>query len=162
MLTAQSRQTSYANVRQKDLGFKVGEKVFMKVPPMKGVFRFGKKGKLNPRFIGPFEILEWIGSVAYWLALPPSLSTVHNVFYVSMLRKYVANSSHIVDYESLHLNENLSYKEKPIQILAREVKVLRNKEIVLVKVLWQNHQFEEATWEREDDVRAHYPKIFQD
>ncbi|XP_038902325.1 uncharacterized protein LOC120088961 [Benincasa hispida] len=137
---------------RKDLKFEVGGKVL----------RFGKRGKLNPRSIGPFEILERVGPVAYRLALPPFLSAVHNVFHVSMLRKYVANSSHVVDYEPLHLNENLSYEEEPIRILAREVKVLRNKEIALVKVLWQNHQFEEAMWERQDDMRMHYPELFQD
>ncbi|XP_038882227.1 uncharacterized protein LOC120073449 [Benincasa hispida] len=129
---------------------------------MKGVLRFGKKGKLNPWFNGPFEILEQIGPVAYLLVLPPSLSAVHNDFHVSMLRMYVADSSHVVNYEPLHLNEKLSYEEKLIQILSKEVKVLHNKEIALVKVLWQNHQFEEATWEREDDVRAYYPELFQD
>ncbi|XP_038902486.1 uncharacterized protein LOC120090662 [Benincasa hispida] len=162
MLTVQSRQKSYADVRRMDLEFEVGGKVFLKVAPMKGVLRFDKRGKLNPRFIGPFEILERVGLVAYRLALPPSLSAVHNVFHVSMLRKYVADSSHVVDYEPFHLNENLSYEEEPIRILAREVKILRNKKIALVKVLWQNHQFKEATWEREDDMRMHYPELFQD
>ncbi|XP_038885836.1 uncharacterized protein LOC120076131 [Benincasa hispida] len=159
---AQSRQKSYADVRRKDLEFEVGGKVFLKVAPMKGVLRFGKRGKLNPWFIEPFEILKQVGLIAYRLALPPSLSAVHNVFHVSMLRKYVADSSHVVDYEPLHLNENPSYEEEPIRILAREVKVLRKKEIVLVKVLWQNHQFEKTTWEHEDDMRVHYPKLFQD
>ncbi|XP_038882343.1 uncharacterized protein LOC120073598 [Benincasa hispida] len=162
MLTAQSRQKSYADVRCKDLEFEVGGKMFLKVALMKGVLRFGRRDKLNPRFIEPFEILERVGTVAYWLALPPSLSIVHNVFHVFMLRKYVADSSHVVDYEPFHLNENLSYEEEPIQILAREVIVFRNKEIALVKVLWQNHQFEEATWEREDNMRAHCPELFQD
>ncbi|XP_038885770.1 uncharacterized protein LOC120076062 [Benincasa hispida] len=157
MLTAQSRQESYADVRRKDLEFEVGGKVFLKVAPMKGVLRFGKRGKLNLRFIGPFEILERVGPVAYRLALPPSLSAVHKVFHVSMLRKHVADSSHVVDYEPLHLNENLSYEEEPIRILAKEVKVLRNKKIALVKVLWRNHQFEEATWECEVDMWMHYP-----
>ncbi|XP_038896709.1 uncharacterized protein LOC120084969 [Benincasa hispida] len=162
MLTAQSRQKSYVDVRHKDLKFEVGGKVFLKVASMKSVLRFGKRGKLNSCFIGPFEILKQVGPVAYRLALPPSLSAVHNVFHVSMLRKYVADSSHVVDYEPLHLNENLSYKEEPIRILAREVKVLHNKEIALVKVLWQNQQFEEAMWECEDDMRVHYPELFQD
>ncbi|KAA0046287.1 ty3-gypsy retrotransposon protein [Cucumis melo var. makuwa] len=153
MHTAQSRQKSYADVRRKDLEFEVGDKVFLKVAPMRGVLRFERRGKLSPRFVGPFEILERIGPVAYRLALPPSLSTVHDVFHVSMLRKYVPDPPHVVDYEPLEIDENLSYTEQPVEVLAREVKTLRNKEIPLVKVLWRNHRVEEATWEREDDMR---------
>ncbi|KAL0553899.1 hypothetical protein IC582_007803 [Cucumis melo] len=161
MHTAQSRQKSYAYVRRKDLEFEVGDKVFLKVAPMRGVLRFERRGKLSPRFVGPFEILERIGPVAYRLALPPSLSTVHDVFHVSMLRKYVPDPSHVVDYEPLEIDENLSYVEQPVEVLAREVKTLRNKEIPLVKVLWRNHRVEEATWEREDDMRSRYPELFE-
>ncbi|TYK21771.1 ty3-gypsy retrotransposon protein [Cucumis melo var. makuwa] len=125
MHNAQSRQKSYADVRRKDLEFDVGDKVFLKVAPMRGVLRFEKRGKLSPRFVGPFEILEWIGPVAYRLALPPSLSTVHDVFHVSMLRKYVSDPSHVVDYEPLEIDENLSYTEQPVEVLAREVRVQR-------------------------------------
>ncbi|KAA0066456.1 pol protein [Cucumis melo var. makuwa] len=161
MHTAQSRQKSYADVRRKDLEFEVGDKVFLKVAPMRGVVRFERRGKLSPRFVGPFEILERIGPVAYRLALPPSLSTVHDVFHVSMLRKYVPDPSHVVDYEPLEIDENLSYTERPVKVLAREVKTLRNKEIPLVKVLWRNHRVEEATWECEDDMRSRYPELFE-
>ena len=162
MHTAQSRQKSYADVRRKDLEFEVGDKVFLKVAPMRGVLRFERRGKLSPRFVGPFEILERIGPVAYRLALPPSLSAVHDVFHVSMLRKYVPDPSHVVDYEPLEIDENLSYVEQPVEVLAREVKTLRNKEIPLVKVLWRNHRVEEATWEREDDMRSRYPELFEE
>ncbi|TYK23807.1 pol protein [Cucumis melo var. makuwa] len=127
--TTQSRQKSYADVRRKDLEFNVGDKVFLKVEPMKGVLRFERKGKLSPRFVGSFEILERIGPVAYRLALPPSLSVVHDVFHVSILRKYVPDPSHVVDYEPLEIDENLSYTEQPIEVLVREVKMLRNREI---------------------------------
>ncbi|KAL0556646.1 hypothetical protein IC582_005160 [Cucumis melo] len=161
MHTAQSRQKSYADVRRKELEFEVGDKVFLKVAPMRGVVRFERRGKLSPRFVGPFEILERIGPVAYRLALPPSLSTVHDVFHVSMLRKYVPDPSHVVDYEPLEIDENLSYVEQPVEVLAREVKTLRNKQIPLVKVLWRNHRVEEATWEREDDMRSRYPELFE-
>ncbi|KAL0533473.1 hypothetical protein IC582_030313 [Cucumis melo] len=161
MHTAQSRQKSYADVRRKDLEFEIGDKVFLKVAPMKGVLRFERRGKLSPRFVGPFEILERIGPVAYRLALPPSLTTVHDVFHVSMLRKYVPDPSHVVDYEPLEIDENLSYVEQPVEVLAREVKTLRNRQIPLVKVLWRNHQVEEATWEREDDMRSRYPQLFK-
>jgi len=161
MLTAQSRQKSYADVRRRDLEFEVGQHVFLKVAPMRGVLRFGKRGKLSPRFVGPFEILERIGAVAYRLALPPSLSAVHNVFHVSMLRKYVADPSHVLEHEPLELSKDLSFEEKPVQILAYERKVLRNREISLVKVLWRHQRAEEATWELEDEMRTHYPELFQ-
>ncbi|TYK05492.1 pol protein [Cucumis melo var. makuwa] len=151
---AQSRQKSYANGRRKDLEFDVGDMVFLKVAPMKGVLRFKKKGKLSPRFVEPFEILERIGPVAYRLVLPQAFSAVHDLFHVSMLRKYVAYSTRVVDFESLHINENLSYEEQPVEIFAREVKMLRNRGISLVKVLWPNHGAKESTWEREDDMRA--------
>ena len=97
LLTAQSRQKSYADVRRRPLEFKVGDHVFLKVMPKRGVIRFGKRGKLSPRYIGPFEVLERVGAVAYRLALPPSLSTVHEVFHISMLRKYTPDPTHIVD-----------------------------------------------------------------
>ncbi|TYK26530.1 pol protein [Cucumis melo var. makuwa] len=109
-----------------------------------------------------FEILERISPVAYRLALPPSFSAVHDVFHVSMLRKYVADPAHVVDFEPLQTNENLSYEEQPVEILAREIKMLRNRGIALVKVLWRNHEVEEDTWEREDDMRTKYPKLFED
>ncbi|KAA0050678.1 pol protein [Cucumis melo var. makuwa] len=134
MQTAQSRQKSYADVRRNDLEFDVGEKVFLKVAHMK----------------------------AYRLVLPPSLSAFHDVFHVSMLRKYVPDPSHVVDYEPLEIDENLSYTEQPVEVLARKVKMLRNREIPLVKVLWRNHRAEEATWEREDDMKARYPELFEE
>ena len=162
MRTAQSRQKSYADVRRKSLEFEVGDPVFLKVAPMKGVLRFGHKGKLSPKFIGPFEILERVGPVAYKLALPPALSGVHDVFHVSMLRKYITDPIHVIDYEPLQLNEDLSYEEKPVRILAREVKTLRNRSIAFVKVLWRNHHSEEATWEREDEIREKYPELVQE
>ncbi|KAA0053259.1 pol protein [Cucumis melo var. makuwa] len=112
-----------------------GDKVFLKVAPMKGVLRFERRRKLSPRFVEPFEILERIGTIAYRLVLPPSLLTVHDVFHVSMLRKYVPDPSHVVDYEPLEIDENLSYTEQLVEVLAREVKMLRNREIPLVKVL---------------------------
>ncbi|KAL0537500.1 hypothetical protein IC582_026478 [Cucumis melo] len=157
-----TEQKSYVDVRRKDLEFDVGDKVFLKVAPMKGVLRFERRGKLSPRFVGPFEILERIGPVAYRLTLPPSLSAVYDVFHVSMLRKYVPDPSHVVDYEPLEIDENLSYTKQPVEVLAREVKMLRNREIPLVKVLWQNHRVEEATWEREDDMRSRYPELFEE
>ncbi|KAL4022872.1 hypothetical protein IC575_016618 [Cucumis melo] len=162
MLTAQSRQKSYVDKRHKDLEFEVGDMVFLKVAHMKGVLRFEKKGKLSPRFVGPFEILERIGPVAYRLALPPSFSAAHDVFHVSMLRRYVADPTHVVDFEPLQINEDLSYEEQPVEVLTREVKMLRNRGISLVKVLWRNPRVEEATWEKEENIRAQYPELFKD
>ncbi|XP_073035230.1 uncharacterized protein [Primulina eburnea] len=160
MRTAQSRQKSYADQRRRDLEFAVGDHVFVKVAPMKGVMRFGKKGKLSPRFIGPFEILERVGTLAYRVALPPSLSGVHNVFHVSMLRKYMSNPSHVLNYEPLQLTPHLSFEERPTQILDRQEKRLRNKVIQMVKVKWLNHSEEEATWETETEIRSRYPELF--
>ncbi|KAL5564996.1 hypothetical protein UlMin_028160 [Ulmus minor] len=120
----------------------------------------GKKGKLSPRYIGPFEILERIGKVAYKLALPSELAAVHNVFHVSMLRKYVSDPSHVLASEPIEVREDLTYQEQPVQILDRKDKALRNKVIPLVKILWRNHKVEEATWEREDEMRAKYPHLF--
>ncbi|XP_022158211.1 uncharacterized protein LOC111024747 [Momordica charantia] len=154
MQTAQSRQKSYADNRRNELEFNVGDHVFLRVAPAKGILLFDKKGKLSPRYIGPFEILEHVGPVAYKLALPPSLAAVHNVFHVSILRKYVYDPLHVLDPEPLPLDGTLYYEEVPVEILAKETKMLRNRAIDLVKVLWRNHQVEEATWEREDEIRT--------
>ncbi|XP_073049466.1 uncharacterized protein [Primulina eburnea] len=160
MKIAQSRQKSYADVRRRPLAFEVGDHVFIKIAPLKGVMRFGKKGKLSPRYIGPFEILDKIGDRAYRLALPPDLDRMHNFFHVSMLRKYLPNPSHVLRHESLDLLPNLSYKEVPVLILDRKIKVLRNKEIGIVKFLWRNHMIEEATWEPEEEMKHRYPNLF--
>ena len=101
--------------------------MFLKISLTRGVIRFGKRGKLNPRYIGPFEILERIGPVAYRLALPPELSNIHNVFHVSMLRWYLRDPEHVIDYENLEVREDLTYKEQPVQILDHHNQVLRNK-----------------------------------
>ncbi|KAK6145314.1 hypothetical protein DH2020_022134 [Rehmannia glutinosa] len=158
---AQDPQKSYADPKRKELQFVVGEKVFLRVSPTKGIFRFGKRGKLNPRYVGPYEILERVERVAYRSALPPAMSGIHNVFHVSMLRRYMPDPSHVVNYETIELDRQLSYKEKPVAVLDRKVKGLRNKEIPLVKVLWRNQSVEKATWEREDEMRAKYPDLFQ-
>ncbi|XP_073129033.1 uncharacterized protein [Henckelia pumila] len=160
MRTVRSRQKSYAYRQRRDLEFAVGDHVFVRVAPMKGVMRFGKKGKLSPRFIGPFEILDRIGTLAYRVALPPSLAAVHNVFHVSMLRKYISNPSHILDFEPLRLASDLSFEEGPVQILAREERRLRTRDIPMVKVRLLNHSAEEATWEAETEMRTRYPDPF--
>ena len=123
---------------------------------------FEKRGKLSPRYIGPFEIVERIGPVAYRLDLLEELSRVHNVFHISMLRKYILDPSHVLETPEIELSDDLSYVEQLVQILGREEKELRNKTISLVKVLWRNHLVEEATWEREDQMRSQYPHLFHD
>ncbi|XP_075080049.1 uncharacterized protein LOC142165382 [Nicotiana tabacum] len=161
LLATQSRQKSYADKRRRDLVFTIGDKVFLRVSPMKGVMRFGKRGKLSPRFIGPYEILDRVGAVAYCLALPPELSFIHLVFHVSMLRKFISDSSQVLEAPTIPLDKKLSYEEEPMAIVDRQVRKLRSKEIVLVKVLWRNHTVEEATWEIEDVMRVKYPHLFQ-
>ena len=160
MKASQNRQKSYADKRRRPLEFQVGDKVFLKVSPMRGVMRFGKKGKLSPRYTGPFEILERIGVVAYRLALPPSMSHLHDVFHVSMLRKYVEDSSHVLPVHEVEVSENVQYEEPAVAILDRKEKVLRNKVIPLVKVQWKRHNVEEATWELEEEMKKKYPSLF--
>ena len=159
---AQDRQKSYEDKRRKDLEFEVEDRVFLKLSPWKGVVRFGKRGKLSPRYIGPFEIVERIGPVAYRLNLLVELSRIHIVFHISMLRKYISDPSHVLGAPEIELRDDLSYEEQPVQILGREEKELRNKTISLVKVLWRNHLIEEVTWEREDQIRSQYPHLFHD
>ena len=158
--TAQSRQKSYYDNSRRKVEFEVGDMIFLKVAPMKGVMRFQKKGKLSPRFVGPFKILKHIGIVAYELALPPTILGVHNVFHVSLLRKYIPDPSHVLNYEPLKIKDNLTYEEVPIQILDRKDQVLLTKTISLGKVLWKNHTVEEASWEREDEMKSNYPELF--
>ena len=132
----------------------------LKISPMKGVMRFGKKGKLSPRYIGPYKILKRMGKVAYELDLPNDLAMVHPVFHVSMLRKFIGDENTIVPLQDVTIEENLSYEELPVEILDREVKRLRNKEIASVKVLWRNKCVESATWEAEEDMKKRYPYLF--
>ena len=135
---AQSRQKSYFDVRRRDLEFEVNDWVYLKASPMKGVVRFGKKGKLSPRYVRPYRIIKRVGSVAYELEFPFEMSMVHPVFHVSMLRKCLGDPSYIVPLDVVNVEENLSYEEVLVEILDRQVKRLRNKEVASVKVLWRN------------------------
>ena len=162
LLTAQSRQKSYVDVRRRPLEFEVGDHVFLKVMPKIGVIRFDKRGKLSPRFIGPFEILERIGVVAYRLTLLPSMSSVHEVFHVSMLRKYIPDPAHVVDWGQIEVDTDETFEEGPVCILDSRNQVLRRKTVRLVRVLWWHYGVEESTWEREDTMRATYPFLFRD
>ena len=130
--------------------------------PKRGVVRFGKHEKLSPRCIGPFEILERIGTVAYWLALSPSMSSVHEVFHVSMLRKYTLDPSHMVDWGQIEIDADGTFEEGPVCIVDSRDRVLRRKTVRLVRVLWQHCGVEESTWEREDTMRVTYPFLFRD
>ena len=122
--------------------------------------RFGKKGKLSLRFIGPYEVIKKVGPLAYRLALPLELEKIHSVFHVSMLRRYRSDPSHVVSTETIELRLDLTYDEESVEILACEVKELKNNKIPLVKVLWRNHKTEEATWESEETMWQQYPQLF--
>nr|XP_016449027.1 PREDICTED: uncharacterized protein LOC107774072 [Nicotiana tabacum] len=136
--TAQSRQKSYAD----------------------GVMQFGKKGKLRPRYVRPYKIIQRIGRVAYELDLPSELGAVHPVFHVSMLRKCIGDPSRITPIEYIHIAEDLSYAKVPVAILDRQVRKLRTKEVDSAKVLWRNNNIEEMTWEVEEEMRKKYPYLF--
>ena len=129
---------------------------------MRGVVRFGKRGKLSPRFIGPFEILERVGTVSYRLALPPSMSGVHEVFHVSMLRRYTSNPAHVVDCGEIEVDTDGTFEEGLVCIVDSRDQVLRRNTMRLVRVLWRHRGVEESTWECEDTMRATYPFLFRD
>ena len=136
--------------------------LFLKVMPKRGEVRFGKRGKLSPRFIGPFEILERIDTVAYRLALPPSMSGVHEVFHISMLRKYTPDPAHVVDLGHIEVDTDGTFEEGPVCFVDSCDQVLRRKAVRLVLVLGRHYGVEESTWEREDTMRATYPFLFRD
>ena len=130
--------------------------------PKRGVVGFGKRGKLSPRFMGSFEILERLGTDAYRLALLPSMSCVHEVFHVSMLRKYILDPAHVVDWGQIEVDTDETFEEGPVCIVDSRDQVLRRKTVRLVLVLWRHYGVEEYTWEREDTMRATYPFVFRD
>ena len=132
-------------MRRRPLEFEVWDHVFLKVMLKRGVVRFGKRGKLSSRFIGPFEILERVGTIAYRLALPPSMSGVHEVFHISMLRKYTLDPAHVVDWEQIEVDTDGTFEEGPMCIIDSCDQVLRHKTVRLVKVLWRHYGVEEYT-----------------
>ena len=123
--------------------------------------RFGKKGKLALRYIGPYEILDRVGKVSYRLALPPHLSQVHPVFHISLLQKYVPNEMHVLPVQEILIRDDLSYEEQPVAIVDRQIRKLRRKEIVMLKIQWQRHNLEECTWESKQAMKERYPQLFQ-
>ncbi|KAJ0954851.1 putative nucleotidyltransferase, Ribonuclease H [Helianthus annuus] len=160
MAAARDRQKSYANKRRKPLEFEVNDRVMLKVSPWKGVVRFGKRGKLNPRYVGPFKILERIGKVAYRLELPAELGNVHDVFHVSQLKKCLVDETLVVPFQELKLDDKLQFVEEPIEIMDREVKVRKHSRIPIVRVRWNLRRGPEFTWEREDQTKLKYPHLF--
>ncbi|GJS51976.1 hypothetical protein Tco_0625338 [Tanacetum coccineum] len=145
---------------RKPLEFQVGDRVLLKVSPWKGVVRFGKKGKLAPRYVGPFEIVESVGPVAYRLKLPQELSCVHDKFHVSNLKKCLAEPGVQVLSDEIEIDENLRFVEEPIEMVERDVKKLKRRRIPLVKVRWNSRQGTEYTWEHEDQFRMKCPHLF--
>ncbi|GJW71400.1 putative reverse transcriptase domain-containing protein [Tanacetum coccineum] len=161
MQAARDRQKSYADKRRRPLEFEVGDKVMLKVAPWKGVVRFGKRGKLNPRYVGPFRIIERIGPVAYRLELPQELSRVHNVFHVCNLKKCLSDDTLVIPLEEIQLDDKLNFVEEPVEIMDREVKQLKRSRIPIVKVHWNARRGPEYTWERETINRGKYPHLFE-
>nr|GFB28612.1 putative reverse transcriptase domain-containing protein [Tanacetum cinerariifolium] len=160
MQATRDRQKSYADLKHKPIEFQVGDKVMLKVSPWKGVVRFGKRGKLNPRYVGPFKVLERIGNVAYKLDIPEELSRVHNTFHVSKLKKCHAYEPLAVPLDGLYFDDKLHFVEKLVEIVDREVKRLKRSRIPLVNVRWNSKRGPEFTWEREDQFWKKYPHLF--
>ncbi|GJV34246.1 putative reverse transcriptase domain-containing protein [Tanacetum coccineum] len=160
LLAARSRQKSYTDVRHKPLEFKVGDKVMLKVSSWKGVVRFGKRGKLSPRYIGPFKILSRVGPVAYKLELPRELQGIHNTFHVSNLKKCLSDEDLIIPPDEVRIDEKLHFIEEPIEIMDKEVKQLKQSRIHIVKVRSNSSHKPEYTWEREDQMWKKYPHLF--
>ncbi|GJR52318.1 putative reverse transcriptase domain-containing protein [Tanacetum coccineum] len=160
MQAARNRQKSYADLKRKPMEFQVGDKVMLKVSLWKGVVRFGKRRKLNPRYVGPFNVLGKVGEVAYKLKLPEELSRVHNKFHVSNLKKCYAEEPLAIPLDGLHFDDKLQFMEEPVEIMDREVKRLKRSRIPLIKVRWNSKRGPEFTWEREDQFKKKYPHLF--
>jgi hypothetical protein len=154
---AQARQKNYADKRRQPLHFQVEDYVYLKVSPMKGVTRFGVKGKLAPWYIGPFPILERYGPVAYQLQLPETLSAVHNVFHVSQLKKCLRVLDRTIDVTDVALEPDLTYSEHPIRVLDQKDRITRRKTLKFYKIQWNQHTEDEATWETQDFLDKNFP-----
>ncbi|GJW17698.1 putative reverse transcriptase domain-containing protein [Tanacetum coccineum] len=157
---AYNRQKSYTDLKHKPMEFQVGDRVMLKVSPWKGVVHFGKWEKLNPRYVGPFKVLEKVRAVAYKLKLPQELSRVHNTFHVSNLKKCYTDEPLAVLLDGLHFDDKLHFVEEPAEIMDREVKRLKQIRILIIKVRWSLRRGPEFTWECEDQFRKKYPHLF--
>ncbi|GJW64792.1 putative reverse transcriptase domain-containing protein [Tanacetum coccineum] len=157
---ARDLQKSYADVRRKPLEFQVEDKVMLKVSAWKGVICFSKRGKLNPRYIGPFKIIATVGTVAYRLELPEQLSRVHSMFHVSNLKKCLSDEALAIPLAEIQIDDKLYFIEEPVKIMDREVKRLKQSCILIVKVRWNSMRGPEFTWEREDQMHKMYPHVF--
>ncbi|GKB12823.1 putative reverse transcriptase domain-containing protein [Tanacetum coccineum] len=160
MQAARDRQKSYFNLKRKPMEFQVGDRVMLKISPWKGVVHFGKRGKLNLRYVGLFKVLEKVRSVAYKLELPQELSRVHNTFHVSNLKKCCSDEPLAIPLEGLHVDDKLCFVEEPIEIIDREVKRLKQSRILIVKVRWNSRRGHEFSWEREEQLQKKYPHLF--
>ncbi|GJZ52532.1 hypothetical protein Tco_0607047, partial [Tanacetum coccineum] len=158
--TTRDRQKRYADKRRKPLEFSVGDHVLLKVSSWKGFVCFGKKGKLAPRFVGPFEITERISLVAYRLRLPEELNGIHNMFHLLNLKKCLANPTLHVPLEEIQVDAKLNFVKELVEILEREFKKLKRSRIAIVKVRWNSKRRPEFTWEREDQMKLKYPHLF--
>nr|GEV13674.1 reverse transcriptase domain-containing protein [Tanacetum cinerariifolium] len=154
------QQKSYTDLKRKHMEFEVGDMVMLKVSPWKEVVRFGKCGKLNPRYVGPFKVLAKVGKVSYRMELPQELSRVPHTFHVSNLKKCYANEPLVMLLEGIHIDDRLQFVEEPVEIIEREIKRLKQSRIPLVKVRWNSRRGPESTWECEDSFRKKYPHLF--
>ncbi|XP_024994106.1 uncharacterized protein LOC112527579 [Cynara cardunculus var. scolymus] len=161
MKAAQDRQNLYADRRRKPIEFSVGDLVMLKVSPWRGVLRFRKQGKLSPRFIGPFKILERVGKQAYQLELPEELTGIHDVFHVAYLRKCLGKHEEVVPLTEIKVDKKLRYIEEPEAILNQRTVNLRNKVVDLVLVKWKYHRGPNWTWENKEEMMAKYPTLFE-
>ncbi|GJW11803.1 putative reverse transcriptase domain-containing protein [Tanacetum coccineum] len=157
---ARDRQKSYADVRHKPLEFQVGDRVMLKVSPWKWVVCFGKRGKLNQRYIGPYKVLAKVGTIAYRFELPQQLSRVHSMFHVSNLKKCLSDEPLAVPLDEIHIDDKLRFVEEPMKIIDRKVKWLNKSFIPINKVRWNSRRGLEFTWEREDQFQKKYPQLF--
>ncbi|GKC37792.1 hypothetical protein Tco_1050176 [Tanacetum coccineum] len=157
---ARDRQKSYADVRRKPLEFQVRDKVMLKVSPWKGVIRFGKQGKSNPRYIKPFKVLAKVRPVAYRLELSQQLSKVYSTFHVLNFKKCLSDETLVIPLEEIQIDDKLHFIEELVEIMDREVKRLKQSHISIVKVRWNSIRGPKFTWEREDQFRSKYPHMF--
>jgi hypothetical protein len=159
--TAQDRQKSYEDKKRTHREFKVGDHVFLEVKANRSSLKLGSCAKLAAKFCGPFEILERIGPVSYMIALPASMS-IHNAFHVSLLKKYIPDANHVIDWDVIQMEQEGAFQVHPVRILDRKIKQLCNQAIGLVKVQWTWYGPEDATWEHEDAMQTEYPHMFEE